>query len=272
MKPASHTIGAHALTKLCNSHQAGSGHLRQSKGVNSSHLQYQLFEWAGLTAQKSVPIAGAHRTGELLITACQPVNQPAPSASAGNCNLTPVISITATPAQNFSLAEVKTEIHYRFIATPFGEIIAASSPKGIFYCHFVNKRDNAISELRHFLPDVECREHNSPALQEVEQFFQQPGTPPHKLHLHLTGTPFQLTVWQALLRIPAGELKTYGEVAKSIHKPKAARAVGTAIGQNSIAVLIPCHRVIKASGHLGNYRWGEKRKAALLDWENNKTL
>lgn len=184
------------------------------------------------------------------------------------CNLP---SITATTVRNFNPAEQFCDIDYQFIATPFGEVIAASTAKGIFYCHFVNDRNKAIAELKRALCSIKLCESKAPVLQAAERFFQHPLRGLHQLRLHLTGTAFQLSVWQALLRIPAGELRTYSQVAESIQRPKAARAVGTAIGQNSIAVLIPCHRVIKASGHLGSYRWGEERKAALIDWEARST-
>ena len=85
-----------------------------------------------------------------------------------------------------------------------------------------------------------------------------------RLNLLIRGTNFQLQVWQALLKIPAGAVCTYSDIATMIDKPKAVRAVGTAIGQNSLAWLIPCHRVIRKSGEAHNYRWGGQRKKALL--------
>ena len=86
-----------------------------------------------------------------------------------------------------------------------------------------------------------------------------------KLHLH--GTAFQLKVWDSLLKIPKGRLASYGEIATAIGNPKASRAVGTAIGSNPVAFLIPCHRVIQASGNLGGYMWGTTRKSAIIGWE-----
>ena len=88
-----------------------------------------------------------------------------------------------------------------------------------------------------------------------------------KIKLHLKGTPFQLKVWEALLKIPMSNLATYGNVATSINSPKAARAVGSAIGDNPVAFLIPCHRVIQATGLFGQYMWGAKRKTAMIGWE-----
>ena len=89
-----------------------------------------------------------------------------------------------------------------------------------------------------------------------------------EIKLYLKGTPFQLKVWETLLKVPVGKLTTYGAIAERIGQPSASRAVGTAIGSNPIAFLIPCHRVIQSSGVLGGYRWGTTRKTAIIGWEN----
>ena len=95
-----------------------------------------------------------------------------------------------------------------------------------------------------------------------------------RITLHIKGTPFQLKVWQALLDIPAGSLQSYGTVAQAVGSPNAARAVGTAVGQNPVALLIPCHRVIRESGIIGGYRWQRGRKSPfwLTNWETLMTL
>ena len=92
------------------------------------------------------------------------------------------------------------------------------------------------------------------------------------IKLHLKGTSFQLKVWETLLKIPMGQLSTYGNIAASIEKPTASRAVGTAIGSNPVAFLIPCHRVIQSTGLFGGYMWGPTRKAAIIGWEAAKTI
>ena len=90
------------------------------------------------------------------------------------------------------------------------------------------------------------------------------------IKLHLKGTPFQLKIWQSLLKIPMGQLKTYGDIAQDIENPQANRAVGTAIGRNPVAFLIPCHRVIRSTGIIGGYKWGAPRKTAMIGWEGVK--
>src|SRR6056297_2222090 len=98
-------------------------------------------------------------------------------------------------------------------------------------------------------------------------FFRQIYKRKKSIQLHLKGTPFQIKVWKALLEIPAGEVKTYGNLAENLGHPKAYRAVGTAVGQNSVAFIIPCHRVITSTGVIGNYRWGRDRKTAMFGRE-----
>ena len=96
----------------------------------------------------------------------------------------------------------------------------------------------------------------------VNQAFQGQGA-----HLHLIGGPFQIKVWEALLRVPSGHVTTYGDIAASIGAPKAVRAVGTAVGRNPISYLIPCHRALRRDGALGGYHWGLPVKRAILAWE-----
>jgi AraC family transcriptional regulator of adaptative response/methylated-DNA-[protein]-cysteine methyltransferase len=101
--------------------------------------------------------------------------------------------------------------------------------------------------------------------------FTHDWTKLHEIKLHLKGSPFQLKVWETLLKIPMGKLTTYGAVAKQIQLPKASRAVGTAIGENPVAFLIPCHRIIQSTGAFGGYHWGSIRKTAMIGWEAAQT-
>jgi len=107
--------------------------------------------------------------------------------------------------------------------------------------------------------------------QNILDFFHCEWANLPEIKLHLKGTDFQLKVWESLLKIPMGNLSTYGKIAVDIHNPNASRAVGAAIGQNPIAYLIPCHRVIRASGIMGGYMWGETRKTAMIGWEIART-
>jgi len=108
------------------------------------------------------------------------------------------------------------------------------------------------------------------AQQNALFIFQNDWSKLSQIKLHLKGTDFQLKVWETLLKIPMGQLSTYGSIANQIEKPNASRAVGTAIGSNPVAFLIPCHRVIQSSGIFGGYMWGNTRKTAIIGWEGAK--
>jgi AraC family transcriptional regulator of adaptative response/methylated-DNA-[protein]-cysteine methyltransferase len=125
--------------------------------------------------------------------------------------------------------------------------------------------------LRQQWPNATFTATAAPSHAQVARFFARDFTSPDRLHLHLKGTPFQLKIWEALLRIPEGELRTYSQLATAAEQGAAVRAAGTAIGANPVAYLIPCHRVIRGTGALGQYRWGAPRKAALLGWEAART-
>ncbi len=105
------------------------------------------------------------------------------------------------------------------------------------------------------------------AQQNALFIFQNDWSKLSEIKLHLKCTDFQLKVWETLLKIPMGQLSTYGTIAHQIQKPNASRAVGTAIGSNPVAFLIPCHRVIQSSGTFGGYMWGNTRKTAIIGWE-----
>ena len=107
----------------------------------------------------------------------------------------------------------------------------------------------------------------NPINESAKEVFEQIADSNHVIRLKTTGTPFQKEVWQALLNIPLKETTSYGKIAEGVGRPKASRAVGTAIGSNPISLIIPCHRVITSNGKLGGYRWNVDRKQRILDWE-----
>lgn len=161
----------------------------------------------------------------------------------------------------------KRVIHYDFIESIFGNMIIGSSSKGVCHLMFYQDIHEALRGLQQQFPNAQIIARQDRYQDQVKNFLA--GTKGHKegLTLHLQGTPFQFQVWQALLNIPSGVLSTYGAIAKHLKNPLASRAVGTAVGANPIAVLIPCHRVLSASGSMGHYRWGTIRKMALIGWE-----
>jgi AraC family transcriptional regulator of adaptative response/methylated-DNA-[protein]-cysteine methyltransferase len=158
-------------------------------------------------------------------------------------------------------------IAFSFQETLFGKIIVASTPKGVCHMMFEEDEKTAIDNLKEKFPKATLIEKRDTHQQRALAIFQTDWSDLKEIKLHLKGTDFQLKIWEALLKIPMGELTTYGKIAEQVGNPKASRAVGTAIGSNPIAFLIPCHRVIQSSGLFGGYMWGTTRKTAIIGWE-----
>jgi AraC family transcriptional regulator, regulatory protein of adaptative response / methylated-DNA-[protein]-cysteine methyltransferase len=159
------------------------------------------------------------------------------------------------------------DINYSFAESPFGNIIVASTPKGICYIAFADDRDDALNKLTQQFPNARYTQMVDAHQQEALFIFKKDWSQLSNIKLHLKGTHFQLKVWEALLNIPMGGLSTYSAVAKAISQPNASRAVGGAVGDNPVAFLIPCHRVIRSTGETGQYHWGAARKSAIIGWE-----
>ena len=155
-------------------------------------------------------------------------------------------------------------IRYGLHPTPFGKCLVATTDRGICHLGFVQTSEgDAIDNLVSDWKQATMIEDHKATSSLIEPIFDL-GYHGKPLNVHLRGTNFQLKVWEALLSIPVGAVTTYEGIATRIGKPSAMRAVGTAIGHNPIAVLIPCHRVIRKMGEFGNYRYGALRKKALL--------
>ena len=162
----------------------------------------------------------------------------------------------------------KSIISYSFFSSCFGKIVVASMPQGVCFVGYAISRESALEELRNRFPDGILRHNKNKQHEHVRKLFAGKWEKGKKLVLYLKGTPFQIKVWEALLKIKTGSLSTYGKIATSIDFSKAQRAVGTAIGRNPILYLIPCHRVIAQSGKMGGFYWGVERKLELLNAEN----
>jgi AraC family transcriptional regulator of adaptative response/methylated-DNA-[protein]-cysteine methyltransferase len=162
-----------------------------------------------------------------------------------------------------AIQEVK-QLFYSRLETPFGAIWICSTQKGICELHFTDAVPEA--QIRRTYPQAVFIASTDPAHLLAAALISGTGT--DLPDLHLFGTAFQVQVWQALLTIPSGSTLSYGDLAGRLQLPKtASRAVGTAVGHNPVAVLIPCHRVVGSSGNLTGFRWGLNRKRALLQAE-----
>jgi AraC family transcriptional regulator of adaptative response/methylated-DNA-[protein]-cysteine methyltransferase len=180
------------------------------------------------------------------------------------------VTIEAMTPGEFKQSGEGLTIHYGFHPTLFGECLLAVTGRGICGLSFVpeGKRTQVLRELRDRWTGATLREAPGTTQPFIDKLFSRPVKKPRKpLQLLLKGTNFQIKVWEALMRIPEGCVVSYEDLARTIEKPTASRAVSNAVGKNPIAYLIPCHRVIRQAGVIGNYHWGPERKKALLGWE-----
>jgi AraC family transcriptional regulator of adaptative response/methylated-DNA-[protein]-cysteine methyltransferase len=162
-------------------------------------------------------------------------------------------------------------IDYGFTETPFGEALIAETRRGICHLSFIDGqgRNGGRDLLASQWSGAKLHRDDSRAAELSDKIFtrQLAAGAPNRLRAFIRATPFQLRVWRALLRVPPGALTTYGRLSNAIGQPRAARAVGGAVGANPIAIIIPCHRVIRETGALGDYHWDPIRKRAIVGWE-----
>ena len=177
--------------------------------------------------------------------------------------------VAMTPGEYKNLG-ANLEIHYGFHPTPFGECLLATTQRGICGLRFTTEKDNVaiLATLEQEWSLAKFIENPSITKPLIQQIFRtDPSVDTPRFHLLLKGTNFQVQVWQALLLIPSGAMVSYQDVANYVSKPTAFRAIGNAVGNNPVAYLIPCHRVISKTGNFHQYRWGSTRKQAILGWE-----
>jgi AraC family transcriptional regulator, regulatory protein of adaptative response / methylated-DNA-[protein]-cysteine methyltransferase len=232
------------------------------------HFQRLFKEWAGVSPKKFVQFLSVEYAKSLLKKSCSVAYTSYETGLSGSGRLHDLfITIEGMTPGEYKNGGESLDINYSFAETIFGDIIIASTQKGICHLAFINEEKDGINSLRLIFPHAKLIRKTDLVQQDALHFFTGDWNDLKKLKLHLKGTPFQLKVWQALLQIPSGNLSTYGTIANKIQSPTASRAVGTAIGSNPVAFLVPCHRVIRGTGIIGDYHWGTNRKTAILGWE-----
>lgn len=239
--------------------------------LSPSHFGRLFKEWAGTTPKKFLEFLTLHHAKRLLkdrqLTLFDTALQTGLSGTGRLHDL--FINIEGMSPAKYKKEAENLVIRYAFHSTIFGEALVANTEIGVCYLAFEEQRENAVEEMRSRFSKANFHQAvTSLQRQAVAVLSPDFNRDIDKLKLHLRGTKFQLKVWEALLRIPMGDLSTYGRLAQEVGSPKAARAVGTAVGSNPVAFLIPCHRVIRTSGTFGDYRWGRLRKEAMIAWES----
>ncbi|WP_419699390.1 bifunctional helix-turn-helix domain-containing protein/methylated-DNA--[protein]-cysteine S-methyltransferase [Mucilaginibacter sp. NFX135] len=237
--------------------------------LSSFHFQRLFTDWAGISPKKFLQYLSLDYAKNLLKDKQATLFDTAfETGLSGTGRLHDLfINIEGMTPAEYKNGGKELEINYSFAESPFGNIIVASTPKGICYMAFADDREDAFNKLLEQFPNASYTQVVDVAQQDALHIFKKDWSELSQIKLHLKGTSFQLKVWETLLKIPMGDLSTYSDISKQIHQPNASRAVGSAIGANPVAFLIPCHRVIKSTGESGGYHWGPTRKSAIIGWE-----
>lgn len=242
--------------------------------MSAFHFQRMFTEWAGISPKRFLQFLTTdylkHRiTGfDNLLDAAD-----AAGLSSQSRVYDLFVNLEAVTPQEYKEKGSGILIEYGFHNTPFGECIIGVTGRGICHLSFLQEgnRSTAVEELEGAWEKAQVRENSrNTELMASAIFHRKPGTH-EKLSVLVKGTNFQVKVWNALLEVPYGAVSTYQSLAKHIEQPNALQAVGSAVGANPIAYLIPCHRIIKKNLIIGEYHWGTERKKAMLGWEMAKT-
>ena len=240
-------------------------------GISEYHFQRLFSRWVGISPKRFLQFLTKEYAKQLLENSVNllDVTYEAGLTSPGRLHDLFVTCEAVTPGEFKTKGEGLT-ITYGFHASPFGECMLATTDRGI--CGFIfvknGNRNDVFSELKYSWKNAALVEDPDASRSLVNQIFNRSFTNDSvPLHLILSGTNFQIKVWEALIKIPFGAVVSYEDVAVQIGLPKATRAVGTAVGKNPISFIIPCHRVIRKSAEFGYYGGGLARKKAILGWE-----
>ncbi|MDH7447035.1 methylated-DNA--[protein]-cysteine S-methyltransferase [Aquimarina sp. 2201CG14-23] len=243
--------------------------IADSVNLSKFHFQRVFQQWAGVSPKHFLQFITTQHAKESLSLGRSTLETAYDVGLSGNGRLHDLfIKIEACTPGEFQKRGKDVTIQYYIINSPFGKVLIAETHIGICKLIFIDDKKNPLALLQSEYPEANFVHQLGTYGSEVMDYFSSWKIPTQQIVLDLKATPFQLSVWKALLSIPSSQLLAYNDVASLINKPNAQRAVGTAIGKNPIAYLIPCHRVIKQTGHLGNYRWGSDRKTAIIGYES----
>lgn len=230
------------------------------------HFQRLFTEWAGTTPKKFLQYISIEHAKHLLSQQHASLSDAAfETGLSGTSRLHDLfINIEGMTPAEYKNGGKNLQINFSYAESPFGNLIVASTSKGICYMAFEEDEISALTQLKKHFMNAQFQQKLDLIQQHALFIFQNDWSKLGQIKLHLKGTSFQLKVWETLLKIPMGQLSTYGYIASKIGNANASRAVGTAIGNNPVAFLIPCHRVIQSSGNFGGYMWGNTRKTAII--------
>ena len=241
--------------------------LASRMGMSPSHFQRIFSQWVGVSPKKYQQYLTLDHARQVLQNRFTTLEAAGEVGLSGTGRLHDLfVSWEAMTPGEFAKGGEGLIVYWGWFDTPFGEALAMGTARGLCGLAFSAEtgRDEAMRDLTARWPNALYQENPEAIRSWVETAFGQSG----ETKLHMIGAPFQIKVWEALLRIPSGHVTTYSELAQSVGHPRAVRAVGTAVGRNPVSFLIPCHRALRKSGALGGYHWGLPVKRAILAWES----
>jgi len=243
--------------------------LAEQLQLSPFHFQKLFLEWAGVSPKKFLQFTTlAYAKKRLKEERATLLDTAFDSGLSGTSRLHDLfVKIEGMTPGEYKNGGEQLTITYNISDSIFGKILCASTEKGICHLTFFDDDAIALRDMKLLFPNAKYNQSISPHQESVLDLFLKQRSHLSQIKLHLKGTQFQIKVWEALLKIPVGNLASYGSLAKAMDQPNASRAVGSAIGDNPIAYLIPCHRVIRSTGEFGQYRWGSNRKIAMIGWE-----
>ena len=234
------------------------------------HFQRLFSRWAGVTPKRYLQVLTLERA-KALLQESRPLLEVADTLglSSGSRLYDHFVQLEAVTPGEYKQRGAGLVIDHGVHDTPFGQAFVALTPRGVCNFSFLDEKapEVPLAALAHSWPEAELREAPSRTQNVINTMFDGSKAPDRPISLHVSGTNFQISVWRALLQIPPAKVVSYAQVASAVGNPKAARAVGLAVGANPVALMIPCHRVIQQNGKLGGYHWGETRKQAIHAWE-----
>jgi AraC family transcriptional regulator of adaptative response/methylated-DNA-[protein]-cysteine methyltransferase len=232
------------------------------------HFQKLFTDWAGVSPKQFLQYISISHAKEMLNKQASLADAAFDTGLSGSSRLHDMfIKIEGMTPGEYKNGGEQLHINYSFAETVFGNVIIGSTPKGICHISFAGDELQGLGALQRTFPNAKYHQVTDARQQNALQIFNKDWSRLDEVKLHLKGTPFQIKVWETLLKIPSGDVTSYGRIASALQQPTASRAVGTAVGDNPIAYLIPCHRVIQSGGSFGQYHWGSGRKTAMIGWE-----
>ncbi len=241
-----------------------------SVGLSEFHFQRLFQRWAGISPKRFLQYLTAEHARGLLQDSRNVLETALATGLSGPGRLHDLmVAIHAATPGDVKARGAGLTINYGVHASPFGQCFIATTARGVCSVEFLAPlgEARALARLKTAWSAADIRAQPRVTRAVAQRLFERARKTGAPLPLVVRGTNFQVKVWEALLRIPPGQVASYQDVAHALGLPKATRAVATAVAQNPIAYLIPCHRVIRQTGAFGEYRWGAPRKQALLAWE-----